>query len=152
MYDEEEDVPDESYAIPFGEANLTREGSDATIVALGRMVQFSNTAADNLAADGISCSVIDPRTISPMDEDTILESVEESGRLVVVDEATPRCSMPTDIAALVADKGFGTLKAPIKMVTAPHIAVPFAPELEDAYVPSPEKIEAAVREVVAYKK
>jgi pyruvate dehydrogenase E1 component beta subunit len=152
MYDDEGEVPEEPYTIPFGEANLTREGTDATIVALGRMVQFANTAADNLAADGVSCTVVDPRTISPMDEDTIIESVEETGRLVIVDEATPRCSMPTDISALIADKAFGALKAPIKMVTAPHAPVPFAPELEDAYLPSPEKIEAAVREVVGYKK
>ena len=152
MYDDEGEVPEDPYTIPFGEANVTREGGDATIVALGRMVQFSNTAADKLAADGISCTVIDPRTISPLDEDTIVESVEETGRLVIVDEATPRCSMPTDIAALVADKAFGALKAPIKMVTAPHTPVPFAPELEDAYVPNPEKIEAAVRTVVGYKK
>ena len=152
MYDDQGEVPEEPYTIPFGEANVTREGKDATIVALGRMVQFSNTAADKLAADGIECTVIDPRTISPLDEDTILESVEETGRLVVVDEATPRCSMPTDIAALVADKAFGALKAPIKMVTAPHTPVPFAPELEDAYLPSPEKIEAMVRTVVGYKK
>ena len=148
MYDEEEDVPDEPYTIPFGEANLTREGDDVTIVAFGRMVQFSNQVADKLEKEGIGCTVIDPRTTSPLDEDSILEAVEETGRLVVVDEASPRCNMACDIAALVAQKAFDALNAPIKIVTPPHTPVPFSPELEDLYIPNPEKIEAAVREVV----
>src|SRR5919106_1747536 len=99
MYDEEEEVPDEPYTIPFGEANLTREGDDVTIVAFGRMVGFSNQVADKLEKEGISCTVVDPRTTSPLDTDTILECVEETGRIVVVDEAHPRCSMASDIAA-----------------------------------------------------
>lgn len=152
LYDEESEVPEEPYTIPLGEANLTREGKDVTIVALGRMVKFANTAADKLRADGIKCTVVDPRTISPLDEETIIESVEETGRLVVVDEATPRCSMATDISALAAERAFDALKAPIRMVTAPHTPVPFAPALEDAYLPSPEKIEAVVRELMAYEK
>ena len=147
LYDDEEEVPDEPYTIPFGEANLTREGEDVTIVAFGRMVKFANEVADKLEKDGISCTVVDPRTTSPLDTDTIIESVEETGRLVVVDEANPRCNMATDISALVAQEAFGALKAPIKMVTPPHTPVPFAPQLEDLYIPSPEKIEAAVRAV-----
>jgi pyruvate dehydrogenase E1 component beta subunit len=94
--------------------------------------------------------LIDPRTTSPLDEDTILESVERTGRLVIVDEATPRCSIATDIAALVADKAFAALKAPIRRVTAPHTPVPFAPVLEKLYIPSPERIAAAIREVHGY--
>jgi pyruvate dehydrogenase E1 component beta subunit len=148
LYDDEEEVPDEPYTIPFGEANLTREGEDVTIVAIGRMVKFANQVADGLETDGISCTVLDPRTTSPLDTDSILESVEETGRLVVVDEASPRCNMATDISALVAERAFGALKAPIRMVTPPHTPVPFAPELEDLYIPSPEKIGAAVREVM----
>ncbi len=93
--------------------------------------------------------VVDPRTTSPLDEDTILESVEKTGRLVVVDERTPRCSIASDIAALVADKAFGALKAPIRRVTAPHTPVPFAPTLEDLYIPSPAQIAAAMREVTS---
>jgi pyruvate dehydrogenase E1 component beta subunit len=147
MYDDEEEVPDEAYTIPFGEANLTREGDDVTIVAFGRMVKFANQVADSLEGDGISCTVVDPRTTSPLDRDTILECVAETGRLVVVDEANPRCSMATDIAALVAEHAFDALKAPIKTVTAPHTPVPFSPDLEDLYIPTPAKIEAAVREV-----
>jgi pyruvate dehydrogenase E1 component beta subunit len=85
-----------------------------------------------------------------LDEDTILESVERTGRLVIVDEATPRCSFATDVAALVADKAFDALKAPIRRVTAPHTPVPFAPNLEKLYIPSPDKIAAAIRDVHAY--
>jgi len=149
MYDDEEEVPDEPYTIPFGEANLTREGDDVTIVAIGRMVNFANEAADALEKDGISCTVVDPRTTSPLDTDTILECIEETGRLVVVDEAHPRCNMATDIAALAAQEAFGSLKAPVKMVTAPHTPVPFAPELEDAYIPTAADITAAVKEIAA---
>ena len=150
LYTLEGEVPEESYTIPFGEANIVREGSDVTIVALGRMVHQAMAAAQNLAKEGISCEVIDPRTTSPLDEDTILESVENTGRVVVVDEANPRCSMATDIAALIAQKAFGDLEAPVEMVTAPHTPVPFAPNLEDLYVPTPAKIEAAVRSTKEY--
>ena len=150
LYTLEGEVPEESYTVPFGEANIVREGGDVTVVAIGRMVHYASTAADALAKDGISCDLIDPRTTSPLDEDSILESVENTGRLVVVDEATPRCGMAADISALVAQKAFGDLKAPIQMVTAPHTPVPFNPTLEDLYIPSPEKIEAAVRNTVEY--
>ena len=150
MYDEEEEVPDEPYTVPFGEANLTRDGDDVTIVAIGRMVQLANQVADGLEKDGIGCTVLDPRTTSPLDDDAIIESVEDTGRLVIVDEAYPRCNIATDISALACRHAFGALKAPVHMVTPPHTPVPFSPELEDAYVPSAEKIEAAVREVVGY--
>jgi pyruvate dehydrogenase E1 component beta subunit len=147
LYDVEEDVPEGAYTIPFGEANLVREGKDVTIVALGRMVMLATQAADALAREGITCDVIDPRTTSPLDADTILDSVENTGRLVVVDEAHPRCSMATDIAALVAQEAFDALEAPIQMVTAPHTPVPFSPALEDLYLPNAEKIAGAVRKI-----
>jgi pyruvate/2-oxoglutarate/acetoin dehydrogenase E1 component len=150
LYAMEGDVPEESYTIPFGEANIVREGDDVTIVALGRMVTHAGKAANTLAKEGISCEIIDPRTTSPFDEETVLESVENTGRLVIVDESTPRCSMATDISSLVAQKGFSFLKAPIEMVTAPHTPVPFNGSLEDLYIPSPEKIEAAVRATTSY--
>jgi acetoin:2,6-dichlorophenolindophenol oxidoreductase subunit beta len=146
LYTTEGDVPEESYTIPFGEANVVREGSDVTVVALGRMVLFAQQAAETLAAEGISVEIVDPRTTSPLDEDTILESVENTGRLVVVDEAGPRCGMASDIVARVAQEAFGELKAAPRMVTPPHTPVPFSPVLEDAYVPSPDKIAAAIRE------
>ena len=151
MYDDEEEVPDEPYTIPFGEANITREGDDVTVVAIGRMVGFANQVADSLENEGIGCTVIDPRTTSPLDEDSILESVEETGRLVVVDESNPRCNLATDIAALAAENVFDALKAPIRKVTPPHTPVPFAPELEDLYIPTPAKIEAAVRDVAGHQ-
>ena len=150
MYDLRAEVPDEPYTIPFGEANIVRDGDDVTVVALSRMVHYAGEAIDTLAKEGIECELIDPRTTSPLDEDTILESVERTGRLVVVDEATPRCGMAADIAALVADKAFASLKAPVKRVTAPHTPVPFAPSLEKLYIPNPERIAEAVREVHGY--
>jgi len=150
LYTLEGDVPEESYTVPFGEANIVREGEDVTIVALGRMVHHAAEASEALSKDGISCELIDPRTTSPLDEETILESVENTGRLVIVDEATPRCGMAADISALVAQKAFGDLTAPIQMVTAPHTPVPFNPVLEDLYIPSPKKIEAAVRSTLEY--
>lgn len=148
MFNDVEEVPDEPYTIPFGEARITREGSDVTIVALGRMVGFANQAADALAKKGINCTVIDPRTTSPLDEDTILASVEKTGHLVVVDEASPRCGMASDISALVAEKAFAALKAPIKRVMPPHTPVPFAPNLEQAYIPTVDDIERAVQSLV----
>jgi len=150
MYDTEADVPDEPYAIRFGEANVTREGDDVTIITLGRMVNFANEAADNLARKGVAATVVDLRTTSPLDVETVLETARETGRVVVVDEAHPRCSIAADVAALVAEQAFGSLKAPIKMVTSPHAPVPFSPALEDLYIPSVAKIEAAVQEVLGY--
>ncbi len=152
MYDTEADVPDEPYAIRFGEANVTREGQDVTIITLGRMVNFANEAADNLAKKGVAATVVDLRTTSPLDVETVLETSRETGRVVVVDEAHPRCSIATDIAALVGEQAFGSLKAPVKMVTSPHAPVPFSPALEDLYIPSVAKIEAAVREVLGYSR
>jgi pyruvate dehydrogenase E1 component beta subunit len=145
LYDDIEEVPDEPYAIRFGEANLTREGTDVTIVAFGRMVKLANEAADALAREKISCTVLDPRTTSPMDTDSIIEAVEETGRLVIVDEASPRCNMATDVSALVAEHAFHALKAPIRMVTPPHVPVPFSPALEDIYIPTVPRIAEAAR-------
>ena len=150
LYDMAGDVPEESYAIPFGEANVLREGNDVTIVAIGRMVHMAMEAAGELAGSGVQAEVIDPRTTSPLDTDTILESVENTGRLVVVDEAHPRCSLATDIAATVAQEAFGSLRAPVQMVTGPHCPVPFADSLEDLYIPDPARIAGAVKTVVDY--
>lgn len=150
LYTLEGDVPEESYTIPFGEANVLREGDDVTIIALGRMVHLAMDAANTLAKDGVSCEVIDPRTTSPLDEETILESIENTGRAVVVDEANPRCSMATDIAALIAQKAFGDLEAPVEMVTAPHTPVPFNGALEDLYIPTAARIVDAVRKTAEY--
>jgi acetoin:2,6-dichlorophenolindophenol oxidoreductase subunit beta len=152
MYDVTGDVPEESYTIPFGEANIVREGDDVTVVALGRMVSFAQQAAVELESSGVSAEVIDPRTVSPLDMDTILESVEKTGRLVVVDEASPRCNLATDISAQVVSEAFGDLKAPIKMVSPPHVPVPFAQPLEDLYIPSAQDIVNAAKTVTEWSK
>ena len=151
LYSIQGEVPEEPYAIPFGEANFVREGSDVTIVTLGRMVHIVSEAADALAAQGCACEVIDLRTTSPLDEDSILGSVEKTGRLVVVDEASPRCNIATDISALVAQRAFKSLRAPIRMVTPPHTPVPFSDVLEDLYIPDAGKVAGAVREIMEYK-
>jgi len=151
LYTVQGEVPEEIYTIPFGEANVVRDGKHVTLVTLGRMVHVALEAASNLAKNNIQCEVIDLRTTSPMDEDTVLESVGKTGRLVVVDEANPRCNIATDVSAIVAEKAFGALKAPIAMVTAPHTPVPFSPDLEDLYIPNAAKIEAAVMKVSGYK-
>ena len=152
LYSMQGDVPEELYTIPFGEANFLRDGKDVTLVSYGRTVNTAMYAARSLAGRGIDCEVIDLRTTSPLDEDSILESVEKTGRLVVIDEANPRCSMATDISALVAQKAFGALKAPIEMVTAPHTPVPFSDSLEDLYIPDAAKIEQAVLNVIEWSK
>ena len=145
LYGVEGEVSEESYVIPFAEANVLRDGGDATIVAYGMMVGKALDAAETLAKEGVECDVIDLRTLSPIDMETVLESVENTGRLVVVDEANPRCSIATDVSAQVAQQAFKSLKAQIEMVTAPHTPVPFSPTLEDLYIPSAEKIADAVR-------
>ena len=145
LYAMKGEVPEEAYTIPFGKANIVREGKDVTIVALGRMVHMASQAATALAKSGIECDIIDPRTISPLDEGTIIKSVEKTGRLVVVDESHQRASMAGDISSIVAQAAFTSLKGPIKLVTAPHTPVPFSDALEDLYIPNAAKIEAATR-------
>lgn len=145
LYLFEDDVPEEPYTIPFGVARIAREGSDVTIVGVQKMVHTALDAAKVLAAEGIEAEVIDPRTYSPLDEDTILASVEKTGRLIIVDESHPRCSLATDISALVAEKGFDSLRSPILMITGAHTPIPFSPPLEDAFIPSPERIVEAAR-------
>jgi pyruvate dehydrogenase E1 component beta subunit len=151
LYGESGEVPDGEHLLPFGHARVVREGRDATIVTCGQLVNFAAAAADRLAKEGIACDVIDLRTTSPLDEEAILDSVEATGRLIVADESPPRCSLASDIAGLVASQAYASLRAPIELVTAPHSPVPFAPELENAYLPSSAKIEAAVRKSLAYR-
>jgi pyruvate/2-oxoglutarate/acetoin dehydrogenase E1 component len=148
LYGSKGHVPEGDEGIPLGVADVKREGDDLTIVAISRMVHQSLAAADALSTEGIEAEVIDPRTLSPLDEETILSSVAKTHRLLVVDEDNPRCSAATDIAAMVADRGFDTLDAPIKRLTAPHTPVPFSPPLEQYYVPSAERITDAVRGMV----
>ena len=149
LYAHETDVPEESYTVPFGEANIVREGVDATIVGYGLMVHRASEAAETLAGEGIDCEIVDLRTLSPIDIDSVIESVENTGRLVCVDEANPRCSIAADVAAAVSQEAFGSLKAAPQMVTAPHTPVPFSPALEDLYIPSAASIADAVRKTMA---
>lgn len=138
-------VPEACYAIPLGQAEIKRPGTDVTVVAFSRMVQVALQAAEELSQAGVSVEVLDPRSLSPLDADTILKSVRKTHRLIVVDEDNPRCSIATDIVALVAQKAFDFLDAPPQMVTPPHTPVPFSPPLEDFYIPSPEKVADAIR-------
>ncbi|WP_087037164.1 alpha-ketoacid dehydrogenase subunit beta [Thermococcus litoralis] len=141
-------VPEEPYSIPLGEADVKKDGKDVTVVATALMVHRALEVANKLEEEGISVEVVDPRTLVPLDEETILNSIKKTGRLVVVDEAYPRCSFATDIAALAVNKAFDSLKAPVKLVTAPATPVPFSPALEKEWMPSTEKIEKAIRDVL----
>ena len=140
-------VPQDPYRIPLGVAEVRRAGSDVTIVAIAAMVGRALEAAELLAGEGISVEVIDPRTLSPLDEETILGSVERTGGLVVVDESPPHCSVASEIAAVVGEKAFDSLNGPVRRVTAPHTPVPFSPSLEEAYAPSVQAIVDAVRTI-----
>ena len=151
LYGQKGEVPDGEHRQRFGEARMVREGGDVTIVTCGRMVNFSEKACDKLAAEGIGIDLIDLRTTSPIDEEAILDSVEQTGRLVVVDESPPRCSLAADVSAIVTAKAFSSLKAPPALVTGPHAPIPFARELERAWLPSPQKIEDAVRRTLAFR-
>ncbi len=148
LYMYEDDVPEEPYTIPLGSARIHREGHDATLVGIQKMVHTAVDAAKLLADEGINCEVIDPRSYSPLDTTTILASVRKTGRLVIVDESHPRCSLATDIAALVAEDAFDALRAPIRRVTGAHAPVPFSPPLEDAYLPSVDRVADAVRSLM----
>ena len=149
LYGFEGEVPEASYAIPFGEASVVREGKTATVVTYGLMVHRALDAAAALAKEGVELEVVDLRTLSPLDIDTVLESVEKTGRLVCVDEANPRCNIACDISAQVAQQAFKALKGPIEMVSAPHTPVPFSPVLEDLYIPSAAQIAAAVKRTIS---
>jgi pyruvate dehydrogenase E1 component beta subunit len=143
------EVPDEDYEIPFGSADIRREGSDITIVATSRAVLWALEAAEQLAAEGISTEVVDPRTVVPLDLDTIIASVAKTGRLVTVDEAPQFCSIGSEIAAAVAEHGFDALKAPIQRVARKAAPVSFSPPLEEALAPGPERIAEAARRALA---
>ena len=143
------EVPDGEFIVPFGVADIKRAGSDVTIVATGWMVKKSLAAAEQLAREGISAEVIDPRTLAPLDVDTIIESVKKTGRLVLVDQAPRHSSAAVVIAAEVAEKGFEHLRAPIVMVTALDAPVPYSESLESYLLPNEDKIAHAVRSLVA---
>jgi pyruvate dehydrogenase E1 component beta subunit len=141
-------VPEEPYTIPLGKADVKREGKDVTVVAAAYMVHEALKAAEKLEKEGISVEVIDPRTLVPLDKETILASVKKTGRLVIADEDYDRCGFASWVASIVADEAFGSLKAPIKRVTTPNVPIPFSPPLEDEILPNATKIENAVKSIV----
>ena len=142
-------VPEESYEIPFGRAAVVREGTDVTVVALARMVHRALEAADDLARDGISAEVIDPRTVAPLDSETIGRSVAKTGRLVIADEAFAPFGLGAEVAALIADRFFDELDAPIRRVNGVHTPTPYSPPLEAAVVPDAAAVARGVRELLA---
>lgn len=148
LYGLEGDVPEGAYTIPLGQADVKREGKDVTVVATLAMVHKALNAAKELEKEGVSVEVIDPRTLTPFDEQTILNSVKKTHRLVVVTEEVGHAGSSAEIAARVADKAFDYLDAGIKRVTAPFTPVPFSPPLEAAFIPNEAKIIDAVHEVM----
>lgn len=142
-------VPEEEYTIPFGKARITREGDAATVVAISSMVDKTLAACDKLAKEGFSIEVIDPRTIAPLDIDTILESVHKTGRLLIVDETFAPCGIGAEISAQVTTQGFDDLDAPIMRLNGLHTPTPYSPPLESAIVPNKETIEQAIRDLLA---
>jgi pyruvate/2-oxoglutarate/acetoin dehydrogenase E1 component len=143
------EIPDEDYIIPLGQAEVKRQGTDVTVVAIAGAVVHALSAADRLASDNISAEVIDLRSIVPMDRAAILESVAKTGRLVVADPSHEMGSVASEISAIVAQEGFWSLQAPIMRVTTPHTHIPFSRELERPLYPNAERIAAAARHLMA---
>ncbi|MEO1974483.1 MAG: transketolase C-terminal domain-containing protein, partial [Pirellulaceae bacterium] len=137
-------VPEENYEIPFGQASVVREGTDVTVVAISLMVHHALKAAEQLATRGSSIEIIDPRTVSPLDTNTILRSVAKTGRVLIVDEAFGPCSVASEIAAQIADTGFDHLDAPIRRLTGAFTPTPYSPTLEKVIVPQVEDVVRAI--------
>jgi len=148
LYGFEGEVPDEAYTIPLGQADVKRSGQDVTVVATGWMVHQALKVAEQLSSEGISMEVVDPRTLSPLDEGSILESVQKTGRLVIVHEEVRFAGSGAEIAAMVAEKAFDYLDAPVTRVGAPFTPVPFSPGLEREFIPDAENIIQAVKTVM----
>ena len=142
------EVPDdEDFLIPLGIAEVKRAGEDVTIVATSSMVRVAFAAAEQLEADGISVEIVDPRTLSPLDEDTIVRSAEKTGRAIVVDEGHNRYGVTAEIASVIADRAFWSLDAPVKRLGALDVPIPFSPPLEDVTVPTPDLVVQTAREL-----
>jgi 2-oxoisovalerate dehydrogenase E1 component len=142
-------VPEEDYTIPFGQARIAREGADCSVVAIGSMVGKTLGVCSQLAQEGISAEVVDPRTIAPLDIETILASVHKTGRLLIVDETFQPCGIGAEIAAQVVDQGFDDLDAPIRRLNGAHTPTPYSPTLEEAIVPNAQTIAQSIRDLMA---
>ncbi len=148
LYAMREDVPEGDYVIPFGQAHVRRAGKDLTVIAIGSMVQHAISVANELAGDGISCEVIDPRTLVPLDVATLVNSVKKTGRVVIAHEAHKRSGPGAEIAAVIAELALDYLDAPIQRVAAKNAPLPYAPELEQFVLPGRADLLAAVRAVI----
>ncbi len=148
VYDKKEEVPDKEYLIPFGEAKVRREGADVTVWGTFIMVHKALEVAEELAKEGISVEVIDPRTLAPLDKKTLIESVKKTGRLVLITEETRTGATTAEVAAIVQEEAFDWLDAPIKRVNAPDTPVPFSPPLENYFIPDNKRIAEAIRSIV----
>lgn len=147
LYALKEKIPEEEYTLPLGKADIKREGKDVTVVAIGRMVYEAMIAAEKLATDGISVEIVDPRTISPLDMETILNSVKKTGRAVIAHEAVKIAGFGGEIAATIAEEAFDYLDAPVRRLGAPFTPVPFSKPLEKVYLPNNENIIRVVKEI-----
>src|SRR5208337_601675 len=146
-------VPDEDYTIPLGQADIKREGTDVTVVALAWLVHEALAAAEELAQEGISVEIVDPRTLVPLDQATIRRSVQKTGRLVIADEAGPTAGFSAEVAAVATEDmaTFARLKAPVKRVCALQVPIPYSPVLENHVFPDRNRIIAGIREVLDAK-
>ncbi|WP_456073049.1 alpha-ketoacid dehydrogenase subunit beta [Kurthia huakuii] len=148
LYGIKDEVPEDYYTVEIGKAKVKREGSDLTIVTIGKMLYVANEVADTLEKEGISVEVIDLVTAAPWDQETIISSVKKTGRLIIIDEANPHNNTATDISAVVANKAFDYLDGPIKCVCAPNTPVPFATNLEQLYLPNKDKVLDVASELI----
>ena len=148
LYPVEGSIPEDEYLIPFGVADVKREGSDVTVVATSYMVHKALKAAESLEKDGVSVEVVDPRTLTPLDRETISNSVKKTGKIVIVSEDCKTAGVSAEIAATIAERALDYLDAPIKRVTAPDTPIPFSPPLEQFIIPNEQSIIRAVKEVV----
>ncbi len=148
LYGMKDEVPEEYYTVEIGKAKIKREGTDLTIVAIGKMLYVALEVADRLAKDGVDVEVIDLVTVAPWDEQTVLHSVKKTGRLIVIDEANPHNNTATDIASVVSDKAFDYLDGPVKCVCAPNTPVPFATNLEQLYLPNADRVLKEAAEII----
>jgi pyruvate/2-oxoglutarate/acetoin dehydrogenase E1 component len=146
LYNTKGPVPEDEYLIPFGEARIVRQGTDVTVIAVARMVQVALEAASLLDREGISVEVIDPRTIAPLDRDTIAASIRKTGRLAVVDEASAACGFSGEVIAVACEQCFDDLDAPPVRICSLHVPNPFSPVLENQMIPTPERVASEIRE------
>lgn len=148
LYGMKDEVPEEYYKVEIGKAKVKQEGTDLTIVTIGKMLYVALDVAKELAKDGISVEVIDLITVAPWDQETIIQSVKKTGRLIVIDEANPHNNTATDISSVIGDKAFDYLDGPIKCICAPNTPVPFASNLEALYLPNKDKVLKEAQELI----